>query len=323
MEGISNDCSGDVSPTLATPPSPPFNNRSRMTLHRTVSDSPVSATAPSCTPAVDRRGTSRAPARDDAASPEAQAFYVRVMRTLKEEGVGFLVGGTYAFTPYTGIARSTKDFDIFVRREDAARALCVLAKSGLRVEMSFPHWLGKVFLGEHFVDIIFNSGNAATPVDEGWFVHAPGGVVLGMEVRLAPAEEILWSKSFVMERERYDGADVIHILRSRAERLDWDRILRRFGDHWRILLLNLTLFGFVYPAERARIPARVMRLLLDRLSSEIDNDAGHGRLCQGTLVSRGQYLPDTLEWGYADARIRPAGNMTAEQVAAWTAAIDR
>lgn len=270
---------------------------------------------------VERRSLVRKRAHPDVPSPAAQAFYVRVMRALHAGQIEFLVGGTYAFTPYTGIARSTKDFDLFVRRDDGARALAVLAAAGLRVEMTFPHWLGKVFYRKYFVDIIFNSGNAVTPVDEQWFTYAPLGTVLGMGVKLAPAEEMLWSKSFVMERERYDGADVIHILRSRAERLDWDRLLARFGERWRILLINLTLFGFVYPAERARIPARVMRILLDRVHAELDTDSNGGRVCLGSLVSREQYLPDTQEWGYADGRLEPAGNMTAEQVNDWTAAI--
>jgi hypothetical protein len=270
---------------------------------------------------VDRRGMVRRPRESDMASPSAQAFYVRVMRALEAGGVGFLVGGTYAFTPYTGISRSTKDLDIFVRPEDGPRALAVLSAAGMRSEMTFPHWLGKVFHRTHFVDIIFNSGNAVTPVDEEWFVHGPHSVVLGVDVRLAPAEEMLWSKAFVMERERYDGADVVHILRSRAERLDWDRLLRRFGERWRVLLVNLVLFGFVYPAERARIPARVMKTLLERLNSELEVDAATGRVCQGPLVSREQYLRDIREWGYADARQQPLGNMTAEQVDAWTAAI--
>jgi hypothetical protein len=272
-------------------------------------------------PDVDRRAECRTVRSDEAPSPAAQTFYVRVMKVLEAGSVEFLVGGTYAFTPYTGIARSTKDFDIFVRCEDSSRALAVLADAGLRVEMTFPHWLAKVFHDEEFVDVIFNSGNGITPVDEQWFLHAPAGTVLGVDVRLAPAEEMLWSKAFVMERERYDGADVIHILRSRAERLDWDRLLVRFGSRWRVLLLNLILFGFVYPGERARIPARIMRILTDRLAGELDSDAAAGRLCQGTLVSREQYLRDTLEWGYFDARVEPVGNMTAKQVSEWTAAI--
>lgn len=201
------------------------------------------------------------------------------------------------------------------------RALDLLRAAGLRTELTFPHWLGKVFHGRDFADIIFNSGNGITPVDEGWFEHAIDGEVLGLGVRLAPPEEMLWSKSFVMERERYDGADVIRILRSRAERLDWNRLLARFGERWRVLLINLILFGFVYPGERDRIPPHVLQLLLQRAVSESETNADVGRLCQGTVVSRQQYLPDTLEWGYTDGRLLPVGNMTAAQVAAWTVVI--
>lgn len=270
---------------------------------------------------VDRRGGTRSRPGPALAAPAAKAFYVRVMRALQAGGVEFLVGGTYAFTPYTGIARSTKDFDLFVRKEDGQRALDVLSDAGMRVEMTFPHWLGKVFDQTYFTDIIFNSGNGVTPVDDLWFAHAPVSNVMGLDVQLAPAEEMLWSKAFVMERERYDGADVIHILRSRAERLDWERLLVRFGDRWRILLHFLVLFGFIYPSERARIPIRVMRLLLGRLEGELETDLDAGRVCSGPVVSREQYLPDTLEWGYVDGRIAPFGSMTPEQVTQWTAAI--
>jgi hypothetical protein len=45
---------------------------------------------------------------------------------------------------------------------------------------------------------------------------------------------MIWSKAFVMERERFDGADVAHLLRSMGPRLDWDRILRRFDRYWEV-----------------------------------------------------------------------------------------
>ncbi len=99
------------------------------------------------------------------------------------------------------------------------------------------------------------------------------------------------------------------------------RLLIRFGDRWRILLNCLVFFGFIYPAERARIPIRVMRLLLERLNSELETDMEVGRVCRGPLVSREQYLPDTLQWGYTDGRIAPLGSMTPEQVKHWTGAI--
>ncbi|GJG88191.1 hypothetical protein tb265_33720 [Gemmatimonadetes bacterium T265] len=286
-------------------------------------DAPPPVAPPEAAPNGDdeRRTRERPPRRADLASPAAQGVYRRVMTALDESGVPFLVGGAYAFTPVTGIPRSTKDFDVFVARDDIRRALAVLDGAGFRTELTFPHWLGKAFWGKEFVDLIFGSGNGVAPVDAGWFEHAPAGRVLNRDVRLAPAEEMLWSKSFVMERERYDGGDVIHLLRARADQLDWSRVLDRFGENWRVLLANLLLFGFVYPGERTRVPRAVMDELLGRVGPELDTDADVGRLCRGTVLSRQQYLPDVTEWGYADGRLAPNGNMTPGEIADWTAAI--
>lgn len=281
--------------------------------------------APGVHEAEDRRAVERPPRRADLASPAAQNVYRHVMEALAAGDAGgpvpFLVGGAYAFTPVTGIPRSTKDFDLFVAKDEIRRALRVLDAAGFRTELTFPHWLGKAFRGKEFVDLIFSSGNGVAPVDAGWFEHAPEGKVLGMAVRLAPAEEMLWSKSFVMERERYDGGDVIHLLRARAEQLDWRRLIDRFGENWRVLLTNLLLFGFVYPGERTRVPRWAMDELLGRVAAELDADADVGRVCRGTILSRQQYLPDVTEWGYTDGRLPPYGNMSPEQVADWTAAI--
>jgi hypothetical protein len=146
--------------------------------------------------------------------------------------------------------------------------------------------------------------------------------VLGVPVRLCPPEEMIWSKAFIMERERYDGADVAHLVRACAETLDWARLLERFGsEHWRVLFSHLLLFGFVYPCERERVPAPVMRELLGRLVAELSEDAPREPICQGTLLSRAQYLVDIEGCGYADARLAPRGNMTGPETAAWTAGI--
>jgi hypothetical protein len=147
--------------------------------------------------------------------------------------------------------------------------------------------------------------------------------VLGVPVKLCPAEEMIWSKSFIMERERYDGADVAHLIRHCSGLLNWDRLLRRFGAQWRVLLSHLVLFGFIYPGERALIPAPVIRELVNRLIAELEVPTRDSKVCQGTLLSRAQYLVDVDEWGYEDARQAPRGTMTPEQLAEWTAAIDK
>jgi hypothetical protein len=254
--------------------------------------------------------------------PRANAFYRHTLAILREAQVEFLVGGAFAFGRYTGISRDTKDFDLFVRARDAQRTLGVLARAGYRTELTFPHWLGKAFPGDHFVDIIFDSGNGVAPVDDAWFEHAGAGHVLDVPVLLVPPEEMIWQKSLVQERERFDGADVAHLLRSCADRIDWDRLLARFGEYWRVLFAHLVLFGFIYPGERARIPSAVMRLLVARLEHEIETPVEDDRLCRGTILSRAQYLTDIDEWGYHDARVKPIGRMTTDEVDHWTAAID-
>ena len=235
----------------------------------------------------------------------------------------FLVGGAFALERYAGISRNTKDLDLFVRPEDFGQVLETLARAGDRTEVPFPHWLGKAHSGDEFVDIIFSSGNGIATVDAEWFAHAVGEEIMGLDVQLCPAEETIWSKAFIMERERYDGADIAHILRRYAEDLDWDRLLRRFGPQWRVLLSHLILFGFVYPAERRRIPGSVMRKLLRQLQHEQAAETPRDPVCQGTLLSREQYLIDVGAWSYQDARLLPRGSMTEEETAIWTAAIDQ
>ena len=257
---------------------------------------------------------------ETALDPVSREFYRRVMHELAARDIPFLVGGAYAFERYTGIGRHTKDFDIFVHPRDVPRALDVLAASGCDTETTFPHWLAKASCGEDVVDLIFSSGNGVALVDDDWFRHGVAETVLDVPVRLIPPEEMIWSKAFVMERERYDGADVAHVLRACAETLDWPRLLQRFGRNWRVLFHHLVIFGFIYPGERARIPAAVMRELMGRLDTELTRPAPD-RACYGTLISRAQYLVDVERWDYTDPRLVPHGNMTAAECERWTAGI--
>jgi hypothetical protein len=258
---------------------------------------------------------------DSALPPETREFYRGAMRALDEAGVPFLVGGAYALHQYAGVERHTKDFDVFVRPADGGPALDALAALGCRTELTFPHWLGKAYRGDDFIDVIFSSGNALAPVDDLWFGHAVSAEVLGRPARLVPAEEVIWQKCYVQERERYDGADIAHLIRAVGRGLDWPRLLARFGPRWRVLLGQLVMFGFVYPSERDKVPAWVMNDLTARLLAEVAAPPPEERVCQGTLLSREQYLIDVERWGYADARERPLGKMSPADIDHWTRAI--
>jgi hypothetical protein len=253
---------------------------------------------------------------------DTNTFYRRTLHVLSDARVPFLVGGSHAILHFTGIVRETKDFDLFLRRDELEKALAALALAGYRTQITFPHWLAKARQGSDHVDLVFSSGNGVARVDDGWFEHAIEAEVLGMPVKIAPVEELLWQKSFVMERERYDGADILHILRSCAETLDWQRLLDRYDRYWHVLLVNVVLFSFVYPSERQRIPSHVVAELVARLQRELEGPPSEDRVCRGTLLSRAQYLLDIGQYGYQDARLVPRGNMTPEDAIYWTWAIE-
>ena len=264
---------------------------------------------------------SHAPAVIDPLDPAAREFYCHTLSLLNRAGLEYLIGGAYAFARYTGIERHTKDFDIFVRRADFERVLAALGAAGYKTEATFPHWLGKAYYRDYFVDVIFGSGNGLAQVDDEWFENSMPEEVLGMPVRLVPPEEMIWSKAFIQERERFDGADIAHLLLARAPSLDWQRLVRRFGSHWRVLFAHLVLFEHIYPSERSRLPSWVLRGLTRRFEASESAPSPTERVCHGTLLSRQQYLVDVEEWGFTDARTHPDNPMTDADIAVWTAGI--
>jgi hypothetical protein len=249
----------------------------------------------------------------------SRAFYRQAMDVLTRARLPFLVGGAFAFVHQAGIDRSTKDLDIFVRPSDVHRLLELCASVGYQAELVF-HWLAKIKSPDGFIDVIFSSGNGIAVVDDQWFEHATEQNVLGLTVLVAPAEESIWSKAFVQERERFDGADVAHIILAYGDRLDWRRLVDRFGPHYRVLLAHLIVYGFIYPSARSRIPMWVLHELLDRLAPELSAPDAEEAVCYGTLLSWSQYLGDVFGGHFRDARIRPYGSLTAEEVARWTSA---
>lgn len=244
--------------------------------------------------------------REDAAERKRSAGELEArasaMSRLTEARIAFVVGGAYAYGTYCGIYRDTKDLDLFLLKSDALRALEVLERDGWRTEKTHRTWLFKGFKGEWFVDLIFASGNGVAVVDDEWFEHARPGEVFGQKVLIAPAEEIVWSKAFVLERERYDGADVAHLIQRAGKQMDWNRLMRRFERYWEVLLSHLLLYRFAYPSDRTVVPNWVMSALISKTIDSAKEGDWHERLCRGNLLSSVNYQLDIREWGYRDGR---------------------
>ena len=238
----------------------------------------------------------------------------RALQVLQEQGFEPMVGGAYALRTHTGIWRDTKDLDLFLRRDDIERALEALAAAGYRTEFTDRLWIAKAFQGPYFVDLIFSSGNGIATVDELWAKRAATCKVLDLDALVIPAEEMIWSKAFIQERERFDGADIHHLLRCKGAQLDWEHLLRRFGDrHWEVLLVHLITFRFSFPCHKEQVPRWVMEELLGRMRRREEEPAAADRICRGTLLSRQQYLHETNVEGYLDARELESEGWTGDQ----------
>jgi hypothetical protein len=229
--------------------------------------------------------------------PKKQAeLYRDVLTILENRKIPLAVSGTYALQLHTGICRHTKDLDIFLSTQDAAIALACLVQHGFRCEVRDPIWLAKAFRDKYFVDLITGMSNAAIIVDGSWIEQSRPIEILGIATRILAPEELLVSKLFVTRRERFDGADIAHVIYATKGELDWDRIVRHAGEHWEILLWSLLLFRYVYPGQSSYVPKGVWQDLVGRLRDALSNPDPDQKF-RGSLIDDRMFAIDLQEWG--------------------------
>jgi hypothetical protein len=230
---------------------------------------------------------------------EAHAFYREALAGLNESGAQFMLGGAFAMCHHTGIYRDTKDLDIFCRSADYPKFIKHFSEMGYRTELTDARWLAKVFKGEYYIDIIFDTVNNICTVDDSWFDHAAKGTFADMPVLFLSAEDLIWCKIYVQNRERFDGADVNHVILKAGKNIDWKRVLSRLEIHWHLLLAQILTFQFVYPADyNDIIPKWLFDELVRRAIEQYDMPSSVARVCRGPIIDQTQYGIDITEWGY-------------------------
>lgn len=230
-------------------------------------------------------------------SKKIEQLYSDALRLLVRSKIPFMVGGALAYTYYTEVTRELKDLDLFCKAGDYLRLLKILSDAGYKTELTDERWLGKAYKGEYYVDLIFNSASNMCPVDDTWFRFSATGEILGVKVKILPTEEMLWSKAYVHNRLKYDGADISHLILKQGKHMDWKRILRRMEAHWEILLAHILNYRFIYPSERDNIPRWLLTELVQRLAEQLTNPPPQDKVCRGPLLARDQYDIDR-EWGF-------------------------
>jgi predicted nucleotidyltransferase len=232
-------------------------------------------------------------------APEAQSCYRGVIRNLLEAGVPFAVSGGFAFHHHTGIWRTTKDLDLVLTPGAVPEAFRVLVEEGFETYVQDPVWLAKARRGDYFVDLITGVGNATLTVEQSWIDRATQERVLGIQCKVLRVEEMIASKLFVTRRERFDGADIAHLLRARARGLDWDRLRGLTAAHWQMLYWYLLLFAYIYPSHIEDVPEFVWRNLHQSFEELLMNSS-QLQPFRGSLIDPKMFAIDVDEWGERD-----------------------
>jgi len=229
--------------------------------------------------------------------PEEQVKLFRdVLEALERSGVPYTVSGAFALRQHTGICRQTKDLDLFVTAENSAAALECLRQEGMECDVVDPVWLAKARRGDYFVDLITGMSNGLITVQDSWIERSHPAVVYGVTTRVLAPEELVASKIFVTRRERFDGADIAHVIYGTYGKFDWRRELELVGEHWEMLLWYLLLYHYVYPANADYVPPEIWDELLHRFKVELKHP-NRDMQFRGSLIDERMFAIDVEEWG--------------------------
>ena len=234
---------------------------------------------------------------------EQQSLFREILELLeKKKSVSFAVAGAFALREHTGICRDTKDLDLFLTPENAGLALRYLRDKGFECEVCDPVWLFKAHRDGFFVDLITGMSNAAIVVEDSWVERARPATVEGVKTRVLAAEELVASKLFIARRERFDGADIAHVIYGTRGKLDWQRIFQLAGEHWEMILWALVLYRYCYPAQTQYVPKEVWCDLLTRFHKVVSSPDTKAKF-RGSLVDDKQFAIDMTEWGLENLMI--------------------
>lgn len=218
-----------------------------------------------------------------------------MLQALERRGLPYTVSGAFALRQHTGICRQTKDLDLFVTHKNCAAALRFLREERMECDVIDPVWLAKARRGEYFVDLITGMSNGLIAVEDSWIERSHPAVVYGVTTRVLAPEELVASKIFVARRERFDGADIAHVIYGTSGEFDWRREMELVGENWEMLLWSLVLFRYVYPAQSHYVPSEIWCELLRKFEREIRHPNPEARF-RGSLVDDNMFAIDVNEW---------------------------
>jgi hypothetical protein len=189
---------------------------------------------------------------------EEWEVYRRVICETRARGVQFALGGAFALATYTGDLRKTKDLDLYVLPQDREAMVDLTTECGLEDyydKLAYDRgWIYRSYTADVIVDVIWGMANRRAEVDCRWLTGGPEVEIRGERLKIVPAEELIWGKLYVMQRERCDWPDILNLLYEAGPSLDWAHLLGRLRDDAPLLGSVLSLFAWLCPARMRSFP---------------------------------------------------------------------
>jgi len=193
--------------------------------------------------------------------PEHWGVYACVLNRACRERIPFALGGGLALGYYTGRLRRSKDLDIYIRPEDRDEVVQMMTRCGLEdyysVSPYVREWIYRGHQDGVIVDAIWAMANQRARVDDHWLCAGPTIQLCGQTFRVIPAEELIWSKLYVLQRDRCDWPDIMNLLYATGHKLDWDHLLRRVGPDTPLVKAVLSVYSWVCPERASAVAGRV------------------------------------------------------------------
>jgi hypothetical protein len=239
-----------------------------------------------------QRSASQPPRQADWAAliPDREwQIYRRAIRAVRSTGAPFMLGGGFGLASYIDRWRDTKDIDFYVLPKTRQTLIKALSDAGFEDYYSKrPYdrgWIYRSIKQGVIVDIIWSMANRRAQVEPSWFEYAKTIGIREESLQVVSAEELLWCKLYVFQRDHCDWLDVINLLYATASSLDWRRLMARLGNDLQFLKSALILFdwlcsnrsGQLAPEVRRRFqlpaPTRVSRREMQRRVRLLDSRA--------------------------------------------------
>ena len=117
-----------------------------------------------------------------------------------------------------------------------------------------PAWIYRGHRGDVIVDAIWAMANKRTVVDDRWTDSGPLIQLCGQSFRVIPAEELIWSKLYVLQRDRCDWPDIFNLVYATGPHLDWEHLFARVAEDRPLLKGILSIFSWLCPGRALALP---------------------------------------------------------------------